>query len=53
MREPTRIDPIFVEEQKVRREVLKDEPGQAGGLPALKDRVEHLEEILALRIPNT
>ena len=52
MREPTRINPVFIQEQKARRVVLADEPRQAGGLPALKERVEVIETILALHAPE-
>jgi len=54
MSRPTsRVNEQFVIDQKAKRELLKDEPGQAGGLPALSDRVEAIEEILALRVHDT
>ena len=52
MRNNSRVSPEFMQEQKDRRVVLADEPGQAGGLPALKERVEVIETILALHVPE-
>ena len=52
MRSKSRIIPSFVSEQTARRVELKDSPGQAGGLPALNERVELLETILAVHAPE-
>ena len=52
MREPTRIVPQFLSEQAARRKDIADAPGQAGGLPALNERVELIETILAIHAPD-
>ena len=48
MRHPTRINKEFLEQQTIKRKNLETQPGQAGGLPALNERVEVIESILAL-----
>ena len=53
MRPPSRVNEQFVTDQKTLRDILRDEPGQAGGLPELNDRVEAIEEVISLRIHNT
>jgi hypothetical protein len=47
-REATRINTLFLDEQKVKRTTLADAPGQAGGLPEVNNRIQVIEEILAL-----
>ncbi len=44
----SRIDRGFVEQQKLKRKELSEAPSQAGGLPAVNDRIQIIEEILAL-----
>jgi hypothetical protein len=48
MRLKTRVDPVFMQDQFNRRKILNDSPGQSGGLPELKSRVELIEIILAI-----
>jgi len=48
MRHPTRVNKEFLEQQTIKRKNLETQPGQAGGLPALNERVEVIESILAL-----
>ena len=52
MRNNSRVSPEFMQEQKARRAVLADAPGQAGGLPELNERIEVIETILALHAPE-
>ena len=52
MRKPTRIVPQFLSEQATRRKDIASAPGQAGGLPALNERVELIETILAIHAPD-
>ena len=52
-RPESRVNEQFVIDQKANRKLTNDAPGQAGGLPELKDRVELIEEILALRVAGT
>ena len=47
-RKQSRIVTAFVNDQKALRTTLEAAPGQAGGLPELKERVEVIENILAL-----
>jgi len=48
MREPTRINPTFVTEQVIKRKDLAQAPSQAGGLPEVNNRIQIIEEILAV-----
>jgi len=48
MRKPSRIKPEFLTTQKTKRTTLQSEPGQAGGLPEVNDRIQIIEEILAI-----
>ena len=52
MREPTRIVPQFLMDQATRRKDIASAPAQAGGLPALNERVELIETILAIHAPE-
>jgi len=50
MRKQSRVDAQFLEEQKVRREAVSTTPGDSqNSIPALRDRVTLLEEILSTR----
>jgi len=49
MSEPiSRFNPQFAESQATKRKDLAQAPSQAGGLPAVNDRIQVIEEILAL-----
>ena len=48
MRKQSRVNPPFIAEQKTKRETLSTAPSQAGGLPAVNDRIQIIEEILAI-----
>ena len=52
-RKQSRVNPAYMASQETIRKSIKDAPGQAGGLPELKDRVEAIEEVLSLRIHAT
>ena len=48
MREQSRINVDFITQQVLKRKDLESAPSQAGGLPAVNDRLQIIEEILAL-----
>jgi len=48
MRKQSRINTVFILEQQAKRKALSTAPSQAGGLPAVNDRIQVIEEILAL-----
>ena len=52
MRKPTRIVPQFLSEQATRRKDIASAPAQAGGLPALNERVAQIQTILAIHAPD-
>ena len=45
---PSRINPVFVEQQRVKRVDLAKAPTTAGGLPGVIERLSVVEAILAL-----
>ena len=47
-RRNSRINPAFLTEQATKRKSLSTAPSQAGGLPAVNDRVQVIEEILSI-----
>jgi len=50
MRQPTRISPVFLNEQATRRNTVATTPGDSqNSVPALRERVTLLEEILSTR----
>jgi len=50
MRQNTRVDPAFMQAQKDKRVVVDDTPpNDQNSVPALRDRVTILEEILSVR----
>ena len=54
MREQSRVDPVFMADQAVRRKDIASAPGDSqNSVPALRDRVTILEEILAVRTAGT
>jgi len=54
MREPTRVVPAFLTDQATKRKTVTDTPGDSGNsIPALRDRVTLLEEILSTRVHDT
>jgi len=53
MRLQSRIKPQFLIDQATRRKDISSAPGQAGGLPALNERVELIETILAIHAPES
>jgi len=50
MRKPSRVDAVFMDNQRKKRTELNDAPGQAGGVPELKERLEVIENILAIHL---
>ena len=52
MRLQSRVKPQFLIDQATRRKDIASAPGQAGGLPALNERVELIETILAIHAPD-
>ena len=48
MSKQSRIEPDVIASQKTRRKELADAPSQAGGLPEVNQRIQIIEEILAL-----
>jgi len=53
MSKKSRFSATYAQEQVIIRKTIKDAPGQAGGLPALTDRVEAIEEVISLRVHGT
>ena len=54
MREQSRVNPIFMSDQLMRRKDIASAPGDSqNSIPALRDRVTILEEILAVRTAGT
>ena len=50
MRKSSRVSPTFVEAQKQKRKVLEETPsGNQNNVPALRDRLTVVEEIVAIR----
>jgi len=49
MRKPTRINPTFLENQKTKRDETESGSNNENSVPALRDRVNRLEELLTVK----
>ena len=53
MRELSRINPEFLNNQVIKRKSTEDNPGNENSVPQLKLRVENLENLLAVKSYST
>jgi len=53
MREQSRISSEHLIEQANKRKNLQDSPSEAGGLPAVNERIAQIQEILAIHAPES
>ena len=49
MREQSRISPAFIADQEAKRKTTEDGTNNENSVPALRDRVNRLEELLAVK----
>ena len=48
-REASRVDPQFLQDQKIRRDATANSPGNENSIIALRERVDNLEKLLSVR----